>query len=393
MKNFVLFYFSNGSLSKTALFKDIGMVIYYLTKNYNLNSKIVYTSNEVNPKIKCFRNIKLKSIKFIEKYNFLQKFFLKIDKLFFLKNYPFLNYLIKNAKKIDNLMLFHLGRDKFLIVFLYKLLNKNGKIYLKMDVGKLNNRRRKRFILKNYMLDYLCQKIDLISCETKGTYNKILQEGLYGNDISNKLIWIPNGFDEEYIIKENINIKKFEEKDNYIISVGRIGTPEKNNELLLEAALNIDLKDWKVLFVGGYTAEFKDKFTKGIKEYKDKEDKIILVGNIENKKELYYYYNRAKVFVLTSLKEGFPLVFPEALRFGNYILTTDVGGAQEITNDGKVGKILKTMLVSEIKDELLNIINGNIDLKSNYNKALKLAKDEFLWCCHMNENKIKNFFN
>lgn len=64
---------------------------------------------------------------------------------------------------------------------------------------------------------------------------------------------------------------------------------------------------------------------------------VILVGNIENKNLLYDYYNRAKVFLLTSRLEGFAIVYPEALKFGNYIITTDVGGAKDITNNGQIG--------------------------------------------------------
>lgn len=68
---------------------------------------------------------------------------------------------------------------------------------------------------------------------------------------------------------------------------------------------------------------------------------MILVGNISNRELLYDYYNRAKVFILTSRWEGFAIVYPEALRFGNYIITTDVGGARDIAENTKLGSIIE----------------------------------------------------
>lgn len=53
---------------------------------------------------------------------------------------------------------------------------------------------------------------------------------------------------------------------------------------------------------------------------------MILSGNIEDKNLLYDYYNKAKVFLFTSRRESFGIVLVEALRFGDCIITADVGG-------------------------------------------------------------------
>lgn len=94
----------------------------------------------------------------------------------------------------------------------------------------------------NYLLKEV-ERIDLIFCETKEYFDEILINRLCNFDISSKLIYIPNGFDEDYLIKNNIKIKKFEEKENIIITVGRIETEQKNNGMLLKVINKMDLKD------------------------------------------------------------------------------------------------------------------------------------------------------
>lgn len=49
-----------------------------------------------------------------------------------------------------------------------------------------------------------------------------------------------------------------------------------------------------------------------------------------------------KVLVTMSLQEGFSGTCVEALSLGVPFVSTDVGGAKELSQDGKMGKIVKT---------------------------------------------------
>ena len=178
-----------------------------------------------------------------------------------------------------------------------------------------------------------------------------------------------------------------------MITVGRIGTEQKNNEMLLNVISKIDLKDWKICIIGPYTQKFKEYYDSFIKNNLDKKDKVILVGNIEEKNLLYDYYNRAKVFLLTSRWEGFALVYPEALKFGNYIITTDVGGAKDITDNGQIGVIVKIEDERQYKKEILKVINGEINFKEKYLKSLEWSNRNFLWSNIVRHEKFKEFFN
>lgn len=178
-----------------------------------------------------------------------------------------------------------------------------------------------------------------------------------------------------------------------MITVGRIGTEEKNNEMLLEALNNLDLKEWKIYIIGSYTEDFKEKYDEFIKNNQDKKETVTLTGSIENKNLLYSYYNRAKVFLLTSKWEGFAIVYPEALRFGNYIITTDVGGARDITNNGKIGVVTEIENTIQFKNKILKVINNEINLEEKFNQSLELSKKQFLWNEIVKNKQFKKFFN
>ena len=177
-----------------------------------------------------------------------------------------------------------------------------------------------------------------------------------------------------------------------MITVGRIGTVEKNNEMLLEAIEKVDLKEWKVYIIGPYTENFKKNYDDFVKNNLDKKRKVILVGNVEDKNLLYDYYNRAKVFLFTSKWESFGIVLIEALRFGNYIITTNVGGAKDITNNGKIGVITDIGVSEQYKNEVLKVINKEINLKEKYLLSIKWSEENFIWSKILKDERIKNFF-
>ncbi len=376
------------------LYKDVGLVPYYLSDRYMIKSDIIYSNEKKIEIVEKFRNIKLKELKY---YNF-GKVIKKIDKFKIFENISFYRYLLKEAKRINYLMLFHLTLDKFFLILFYKFINKKGKVYLKLDIRsdsiKFYNQNFKNIFRKiqKKILQNILKKVNLISCETKECFDEIRQKGLCNLDIFDKLAYIPNGFDEEYLIENNIKVKKFEEKENIMITVGRIGTEPKNNEMLLKVIDKMNLKDWKIYIIGPYTEEFKEYYDDFIKNDPDKKSKVILVGNIEDKNLLYDYYNRAKVFLFTSRWESFGIVLVEALRFGNYIITTDVGGAKDITNNGEIGVVTEIENEEQYKKEILKVINEEINLKEKYNQSLKWSEEKFLWNNIVKHEKFKEFF-
>ena len=162
----------------------------------------------------------------------------------------------------------------------------------------------------------------------------------------------------------------------------------KNNEMLLKAIELIDLKDWKVYFVG----PIEPCFMKSLEKFSDNNpnltSKVFFIGNVSDKSSLYEWYARSKVFCLTSNSEGFPLVFPEALYYGNYIKSTNIGADKEITNDGMLGKSVNINDYEGLAVLLQDIISGENKIGDKFHEIIKFCDDVFLW-----ENIIDKLYN
>ncbi len=401
IKNMTLL-FDREWFERIHLYKDVGMIPIYLHNLYGLKTHIVFYDNTSNRDLNNIEFgvnlIRLKKI-FFKKNKYLNKYFS-----------PMTFYLIKNSKKIDILMLFHMKNINYFYRFIYKILNPKGKVYLKLDMDfrsinwiynnyEYYNKNKNILFLKNGFIEYLkilrrsyrfkkwkkqLSRFDLVSCETKlicDQLNKYLNI-----DKNINLTTIPNGFSRIGI--ENIKIRNFEEKENLIITVGRIGSYQKNNEMLLNILKDINLKDWKVYFIGPIEDKFNiiiENFYKNNPLYKNK---VIFYGPIINRNELFDYYNRSKVFCLTSRWESYGLVLNEALYFGNYIISTNVGIASEITKNGKIGSLIQEGDENTFKNELSKIICGENNISKYYNEIKDHCYNNYLW-----ENIVKDLYS
>lgn len=153
--------------------------------------------------------------------------------------------------------------------------------------------------------------------------------------------------------------------------------------MLLEALEKVDLKDWKFYIIGQVTDSFRtdgqsmyqniiDAF---FEKHPDMIEKVIFTGPIYDTKTIFDYYNRAKVFVLTSRHESFANVLSEAASFGCYFLSTDVGGAPFVTNSWKYGIKLKQEDSDGLANAMNRIINGSIEI----DPSNRLPRHELLY--------------
>lgn len=332
--------------------KDVFLVPYYIGKIHNYDVKIVFPSNNLVEKT---------SWRDVEPYPILYK--KKLTPFSFIFGLKLMWYLCLNAKRIDCFMRFHVTITTAIMIIIYKMLNRNGIAYLKVDNAGLIDFKYKKDV-KSFIRSLLYKKmfslVDNVSCETKLGLKMYTKE-TFGVDISSKLLYMPNGFDDE--MRENLGIIVNESinKENTMLTVGRLGTEQKNTKLLLDALNGLDLKDWKIYLIGPIDDYFKPTINVFFENNPQLENKVIFPGNINSKKELWEYYNKSKVFLLTSRREGYPIVFGEALRFHNYIVSSELPSSIEIISKWG-GKLFMQEDVKALHDILLSIIEGDLDL-------------------------------
>ncbi|TCW40353.1 glycosyltransferase involved in cell wall biosynthesis [Thermohydrogenium kirishiense] len=358
------------------LIKDVGMIPYIMYKEYNYNSKVV-----------CYKN---------GDYLYLKDEVRGLD-MEFIKNYTNKAlidgaiYLFNNSKKIDILQLYHLDIKAYVYAFIYKLVNRKGQLYIKLDADEdaiirmTGKRKGIKYKIKE-ILTYLFVKyniIDFLSIETKENYDKLVDynKNLY----KDKLFYLPNGI----LINNFPNINK----KNIILTVGRLGTYEKATEILLEAFANLkEIKDWKLILIGPIEESFKDYINKYYQRYPNLLNQVIFVGNIADRYILYKYYSEAKIFCLPSRYESFGIALIEAAFFGDYIVSTDVGGAKDILNETNYGSLINVDDIKGLSQTLQNLINDWDKYKKDPIEIQNIVADKFNWVklCKIIDEKIKN---
>lgn len=383
-KNFLHIY---EELDIMHLGKPQGMYCTYM-HNLGWDTSIV-TYDLKNELENEFRGVKIDKIKqfmpFLPNESFTK----------FIKRLPLYWYIYKNAKNVDLLMLYHATVCSYWNAFFYRLGNPKGKIFIKGDFDKelylseiewskktaknLKEIFRKRRWVRAYKKrKELIEMADVYSVETLEGFEELYNNGYNGMDIKNKLLNLPNGVDLKFIEDNKIVAKQFEEKENIIFTASRIGNKRKNTEFFLEVIKKVNLKDWKVVLAGPIEESFKLYMENFFKENPELKEKIIFLDFIKDKNILYKYYNSAKIFMMTSREEGFANVFLEALYFGDYIITTRVSSATDVTDYEKVGAIIEQNDLDNFVEKLSFAMENKEFLKNKYHDTKELSK-KFIW--------------
>ncbi|MBI2474656.1 MAG: glycosyltransferase family 4 protein [Candidatus Taylorbacteria bacterium] len=101
-----------------------------------------------------------------------------------------------------------------------------------------------------------------------------------------------------------------------------------------------------------------------------KPDKIIFVGNLTGG-QMKAQYLSADIYILNSKNEGCPNTVLEAMSYGLPVLSTRVGGATEIIEDGKSGILVPVGDKEAMRDAIRNLLTDE-SLRHEMGKAAVL---------------------
>lgn len=166
-------------------------------------------------------------------------------------------------------------------------------------------------------------------------------------------------------LKEN----SIQENYKFIMAVGRLEY-QKGFDILIQAYSKSNLKKKVKLLIFG-DGKLKNELQKLINKMR-LSDRIILKGVVDN---IYKYFTKAEMFILSSRYEGFPNVLIEALACNTPSISTDCPtGPREIIKNGFNGLLVESENVEKLSktmdrlyfDELLKA-----KFKENARKSVK----------------------
>lgn len=337
-----------GGWNNQQLLKDCGLVPYLLHKNHGFHSVMVGLKVDV-------------AYPYLDKYlQGLELEFLPEDTV-----QARINYINAHAADMDLLILYGAYPIYIPLVEHYKRVRPDGKIYLAtdMNIAWADRLPHEESAYKNFI-----QSCDVIAASSRVTQKYLATKWSVPVDL------IRNGWYNFFDIKFN-DVRK----ENIILTVGRIGSNQKQNHILLEAFARVanELPSWSIRLVGNVEENFKPHVEKYFTVRPDLRERVTFAGLIENKAALMDEYKRAKIFCLTSNFEGAPNVVAEALFSGDFMIASSFDAAPDMTDDNNCGRIFPIGNVDALAKTFLEVCRDDNLILDGGRKALSYAREQF----------------
>ena len=180
-------------------------------------------------------------------------------------------------------------------------------------------------------------------------------------------------------ISNKLSELKVNEKIIKFITVGRLASWKNIDSIIKSMSIlrnqNID---FELLIVGSGPLESDLKNL--VKELK-LEKQVIFTGQ-KTATQLSDYYKKSEIYIQASGYEGLPHVLLEAINYNLTLISTPIGGSNEVLEDGKNGWVLD--LVDGVKPDPTNLYSIIMDIKTStqlrerkISNAKNLLKEKF----------------
>lgn len=192
----------------------------------------------------------------------------------------------------------------------------------------------------------------------------------YYDNIKGHTAVIPN----PVLCKTNVSIKRYKERDNIIVTLGRLDIFQKRHDILIKAFSLFHFRhpEFKLLIYGDGSDE---KQIRTLISKLGLEDKVLLKGVTSTPLEVIA---KAKIFVLSSDFEGIPNALIEAMSIGLPCISTDCrpGGAKILIQEGKNGYIVNAGDYEALAEKMCFLVENPNAAEAVGAEAVKI-KDTF----------------
>lgn len=301
-------------------------------------------------------------------------------------------YLVRHARTIDILNLFHYSWSSLLFAYIYKAFNRKGFAYLKLDDCLCVNRdsttlpvysgHRLRLTgagAKGQIRRYIAQrcfeaKIDLWSIEDERSRSMLEADNPF---LKGRVITVYNGHTGD--LPGAPAYGGTGQKEEIIMTAGRLGSFQKATEVLLDA-FRIVAPDscYNLHLAGPAEPEFMASADQFFRENPELKERIIFHGPLQ-RNELYELYNRSRIFCLPSRYEGMAVVLPEAMYYGNAIITTNDGSLKPLIEKHRFGLLVDRDDSRGLADAILKLAASREMTDRMAEKAREISSGLLSW--------------
>jgi glycosyltransferase involved in cell wall biosynthesis len=229
--------------------------------------------------------------------------------------------------------------------------------------------------LKKRML-FKCDRILSVSEHTKQVLARL-------NDFPPEKIQVLNNCLDPYLEKplekekDRALLKKYglKEQDIVLLTLTRLASGEryKGYDVVIESLKGLRGKNaaLKYLIIGKYDDKEKQRLDKLIRNAGLEAD-VIFTGFVDDE-QLAEHFNLADIYIMPSEKEGFGIVFIEAMYYNKPVIAGNKDGSTDALLNGKLGLLVNPSSREEVSAAIESIISD----KCKYIPDRQLLMDHF----------------
>lgn len=273
-------------------------------------------------------------------------------------------FKLREFIKINNVDIIHAHSSSFFIAVLAKLTFPKVKIIWHDHYG---SRARESF-KQNRILIFMSLFFSSIL-----VVNLQLKEWNKRNMKCSKVIFIPNFASSPNVYSEETILKG--ETGKKIVFLANLKNP-KNHILILNAFQELKLHElgWSLHLIGkDYFDAYSDVIKNFVKSF-SLEHYIHLYGE---KNDIKFILSQASIGILASTEEGFPVTLLEYALANLPVVSTNVGYCSSVITEGFSGLLFDPSSVTEVKKQLLKLIENDLLKKELGDNFKQTVMDSF----------------
>jgi glycosyltransferase involved in cell wall biosynthesis len=165
----------------------------------------------------------------------------------------------------------------------------------------------------------------------------------------------------------------FADEDIILFTLTRLASTEryKGYDKVLDAMKSLQLPNLKYLIAGSCAADEKALILQTIEEH-GLSNNVVMAGFVAEE-ELAAHFKMADIYVMPSSKEGFGIVFIEAMFYGLPVIAGNADGSVDALLNGELGILVDPQSAAAVKDAIEKVLNE----PDHYKPDAALLKENF----------------